>query len=74
MSIDDVAVDLETIARLKKRLEALTKVKDDLLLSNKEQQSEISSLKAAIRELAHERDCITLELRDLRAELDKQLS
>ena len=73
MSIDDVAADLQTIEDLRKRLQALAKVKNDLLAANKEQAKDVAALKTAIRELVNERDCLNMELRDLRGELDKLL-
>lgn len=73
MSIDDKVADLQTINRLKEKLAALGAIKDMLLSSNKELDTEITSLKAHIKDLENERECLIAELNDLRAQLDKYL-
>ena len=73
MSIDDKAADLQTINRLKEKLAALGTIKDMLLNSNKELDTEIYNLKTHIKDLENERECLITELNDLRAQLDKYL-
>ena len=73
MSIDDKVADLQTINRLKEKLAALGAIKDMLLNSNKELDAEIYNLKAHIKDLENERECLITELNDLRAQLDKYL-